>query len=122
MRSITYKIFILIIAFTLSLACPSQNANDGSNQNPINNLDLPTYTLADLQQARTEGKCWMAINGDVYDITDFIPQHPGGNIINDGCGTDATVFFETRPMGSGTPHSTNARLILERYLIGRLVQ
>jgi cytochrome b involved in lipid metabolism len=64
--------------------------------------------------------CWMVIHDKVYDVTDFIEPHPGGHIIEEGCGTDATELFETRPQGSGTPHSTNARNILEKYYIGEL--
>ncbi len=44
--------------------------------------------------------------------------HPGGHAIYEGCGTDATTLFETRPSGTGTPHSANARSILEKYYIG----
>ena len=33
------------------------------------------------------------INDRVYDITDFIGQHPGGAVILTVAGTDATDFF-----------------------------
>ena len=62
--------------------------------------------------------CWMIINGNVYDVTGFIAFHPGGNTILQGCGKDATEFFETRPMGSGTPHSTGARNKADTLKIG----
>jgi cytochrome b involved in lipid metabolism len=36
----------------------------------------------------------MAIRGKVYDVTKFISKHPGGNQILNGCGKDATSYFE----------------------------
>jgi cytochrome b involved in lipid metabolism len=66
-------------------------------------------------------ECWTIIHGKVYDILDFATNsHPGGELIFEACGTDATKLFETRPMGSKTPHSEEARKILEKYYIGDL--
>jgi nitrate reductase (NAD(P)H) len=117
------KIMILSVVFAVLLlaACPS-TVDDGA-ENGSGNIDpnTPTYTLKDLEDARSEGKCWTAINGNIYDITEYIAQHPGGNIINEDCGMDSTDLFETRPMGSGTAHSANARQTLETYYIGKLV-
>lgn len=53
-------------------------------------------------------------------VTEFISSHPGGKAILEGCGTDATELFETRPMGSGTAHSERARTLRENYYIGDL--
>lgn len=64
--------------------------------------------------------CWIVINGEVYDVTGFITSHPGGNAILEGCGKNATTLFETRPMGSGTSHSTRARGLLANYHVGKL--
>jgi len=35
----------------------------------------------------------MALNGIVYDITDYIKKHPGGAVIMDGAGSDGTTLF-----------------------------
>lgn len=64
--------------------------------------------------------CWVVLHGKVYDVTKFVDDHPGGESIYTACGTDGTNLFETRPMGTGTPHSSNARSILEKYYIGDL--
>lgn len=37
--------------------------------------------------------CWTAIDGKVYDITEYIQFHPGGNKILAGAGRDGTVPF-----------------------------
>jgi len=35
----------------------------------------------------------MAVKGIVYDITDYFRIHPGGAVILDGIGTDATELY-----------------------------
>jgi cytochrome b involved in lipid metabolism len=37
-----------------------------------------TYTLSDLKAHNTEKSCWIAVHGKVYDVTDFLEEHPGG--------------------------------------------
>ncbi len=93
--------------------------------------NLKTYTLEEVAQHGPQNpnyenldpkqSCWMVIHDKVYAIPDsFTETHPGGHAIYEGCGTDATILFETRPSGTGTPHSANARSILEKYYIGEL--
>lgn len=78
------------------------------------------FTLDEVAKHNTESDCWLILDNKVYDVTNFIPSHPGGKAIVEGCGKDATRLFETRPMGSGTPHSNRARIIRENYYIGDL--
>lgn len=67
--------------------------------------------------------CWLVVNNNVYNISDFIGAHPGGEKnISNYCGKDATIAFETRPTGSKTPHSDRAREILAKYYIGDLAK
>ena len=68
----------------------------------------------------SENSCWLVLHEKVYDVTAFIPFHPGGSAILQGCGRDATGLFETRPMGSGTAHSSYARETAAKYYAGRL--
>jgi cytochrome b involved in lipid metabolism len=79
-----------------------------------------TYSLEEIATHNSENDCWLLIGGKVYDVSAFIPMHPGGSAILGGCGKDATELFETRPMGSGTPHSQNARERREGYYAGDL--
>lgn len=98
---------------------------------PETNPNVKTYTMAEVRKHGPESwdngdsspLCWMVIRDKVYEIPDnFIETHPGGHVIYEGCGTDATTFFETRPQGSGTPHSANAKSMLEKYYIGDLAK
>ncbi len=81
-----------------------------------------SYTLADIAKHTTPEDCWMAIEGKVYDVSNFGDTHPGGDTIYTGCGIDATELFNTRPMGPGTPHSDEARSFLPNFEIGILAQ
>ncbi|MBX4197739.1 cytochrome b5 domain-containing protein [Candidatus Parcubacteria bacterium] len=81
-----------------------------------------TYPLTEVAKHNKSTDCWLAISGKVYDVTKFIASgmHPGGEAILQGCGKDATTLFETRPMGSGTPHSAQAHAALVNFYIGDL--
>lgn len=84
--------------------------------------ETESYTLAEVAEHATAADCWLVIEGKVYDVTPFVSsgRHPGGAAILQGCGKDATGLFNTRPMGSGTPHSDRARSGLENFFIGDL--
>jgi cytochrome b involved in lipid metabolism len=81
-----------------------------------------TFSIEEVSLHNSETDCWLAIHGKVYDATEFIPSHPGGEALLQGCGQDATELFETRPMGSQTPHSQKARDFLPNFYIGDLTQ
>lgn len=42
--------------------------------------------------------CWTVIDGKVYDITNYVKSHPGGNVILRAAGKDGTALFnKTHP-------------------------
>ena len=84
--------------------------------------ELQTFTSEEVAKHNSKDDCWLILDGKVYDVTKFIPAHPGGKAILEGCGKDATMLFETRPMGSESSHSARARAIRETYYIGDLKQ
>jgi hypothetical protein len=73
------------------------------------------YTAQQVAQHNTAADCWLIISGQVYDVTNFIPIHPGGNAIVPYCGTDATTIFDSIHGTTGTAAS-----LLPPYLIGVL--
>jgi cytochrome b involved in lipid metabolism len=95
-----------------------------TDQTDKNQLPVKLFGLPEISRHATSTDCWFAINGKVYDVTQFIAgsKHPGGAAILAGCGKDATTLFETRPMGSNTPHSETARGFLPNFYIGDLAQ
>lgn len=82
--------------------------------------EVVSYSLDDIAGHASADDCWMIIDGGVYDVTMYIAAEKHGPAIAQGCGKDATEGFETRPMGSGTPHSANARVMMKEYYIGDL--
>ncbi|KAJ3325112.1 hypothetical protein HDV06_004868 [Boothiomyces sp. JEL0866] len=52
------------------------------------------YTLADVAKHSTEKDCWVVVNGQVLDCTNFLADHPGGKkAIMIYAGKDATEEF-----------------------------
>jgi len=70
-------------------------------------------TTSEVANHSSLSDCWMIVSGKVYNVTSYIPSHPGGSgTIAPYCGKDATSAF------SG--HSQNANNILGSYYIGDL--
>ena len=77
------------------------------------------YSLDDVARHSRADGCWMAIDGQVYDVSAYLPQHPTSPaVIEPSCGTDATTAFRTK--NRGRPHSERASAILQQYRIGVL--
>lgn len=70
----------------------------------------------ELQLHNTQFDCWTAYNGKVYDITNYLPYHPGGEAkLMLGAGRDCTQLFTKY-------HAwVNAENILGKCCIGILI-
>ena len=84
------------------------------------------YKVDEVAQHSSEDDCWTTIDGVVYDITPYVPRHPGGDEILRACGTDGSSLFNQRQtengdnVGSGMPHSSRAAGQLAELQIGLL--
>lgn len=77
-------------------------------------------TMEELAKHSTKEDCWLLISGTVYDVSKFIPMHPGKEKILLGCGKDATELFETKA-GSGKTHSEKAReFLMTLAIVGKI--
>ncbi len=111
-----------------------QLSSDGSvpaQEDGVKGQDLQgakDITLIEVQKHNSKTDCWTIITGSVYDITDYIPRHPGGDEILRVCGADGTQLFTSRTtdegekVGSGATHSGNAAAKLNDFFIGNLVE
>ncbi|PVZ98866.1 hypothetical protein BB558_005124 [Smittium angustum] len=65
-----------------------------SGQDLRNVSDLKCYTLEELAKHNTRKDCWMCINGKIYNVTAYLPFHPGGKgELMRGAGKDGTELF-----------------------------
>ena len=104
-------------ALTNSTIQNNANNNTVSNNDTVSETD--GITIEEVAEHNTKSDCWLVIEGNVYDVTKFIPEHPGGDRILQGCGKDATDHF-TGKSTLGRVHSAVARATLKKYIIGEL--
>jgi len=72
-----------------------------------------SFTFAELKELKGKTDLHLLIDGKVYNVAEFIDEHPGGDEVMFGeAGRDATEAFED------VGHSDEAREILEKYLVG----
>lgn len=102
---------------------PTTQSSDTTNTSTQNtSQNVTTYTMTEIAKHSSESNCWLLINNKVYDVTKFIPDHPGGVAqIIPYCGKEATKAFDTQG-GRGRPHSPTADEMLKDYFIGNLSQ
>jgi hypothetical protein len=72
------------------------------------------YTKAQVATHKTAGNCWSIVGTSVYNLTKWIPLHPGGQAqIKAMCGVDATAGFNGQHSGSAS-----AKASIAKYKIG----
>ena len=73
------------------------------------------FKLNEVSSHNRINDCWIVINNRVYDITNFLDEHPGGkNIILKYAGMDATEEFDR------IGHSSISIKYLNKMVIGRI--
>ncbi|KLT41061.1 cytochrome b5 [Cutaneotrichosporon oleaginosum] len=76
-----------------------------------------SYSLEDIKAHKTRKSLWLTLHKKVYDVTQFIDEHPGGDeVLLEEAGRDATEAFED------VGHSDEARDLLKGLQIGTLSQ
>ena len=64
---------------------------------------IETHTLNEVAQHATRDNCWIIVEGQVLDVTQWLEKHPGGaSVLLERAGTDCTAAF-------GYRHSTRRR-------------
>ncbi|KAK2191719.1 hypothetical protein NP493_47g04012 [Ridgeia piscesae] len=72
-------------------------------------------TLAEVKEHTTAEDCWVAVDGKVYDLSDYIDIHPGGNESIEA-EAEATKAYDF------VGHSAYANKMMDQYQIGILVE
>ena len=104
---------------TANVGIAVNKPSDSSSPMATNDSSAKLYTTAQVSEHATSNDCWVIIDNEVFDVTSYLNEHPGGaNRIAPFCGKDATKAFATKG-GDGT-HTSTANTIKEKYRIGRL--
>lgn len=78
-----------------------------------------SYSLAEVARHSAADDCWMAIDGQVYDLSTYLPKHPAKpSVLLSWCGKEASQAYHTK--NKGRPHSSSADQLLPKYRIGAL--
>jgi 4-hydroxysphinganine ceramide fatty acyl 2-hydroxylase len=76
------------------------------------------YTAEDVARHSTAPSCWVTRGGKVYDVSAFLPDHPGGEDLILNYGGKSVEDIMQNP--DQHDHSGSAYDMLEEYVIGRL--
>lgn len=103
-------------------AAPSASAPDDDDEDESSGAPGASGTggisIAEVAQHDDSASCWAAIEGTVYDLTDWITQHPGGpDRILGICGTDASDEFGAQHAGQADPTEQ-----LSEFAVGALAE
>jgi cytochrome b involved in lipid metabolism len=102
-------------------SAPKETINN-SNVPPINNpvtggsdssgqVTEKTFTMAEVSSHNSRQSCYSTVNGGVYDLTNWIDAHPGGEgAILSICGKDGSSAFEDQHGGQRKPEKELASL------------
>lgn len=78
-------------------ACQGCAAQQMSHRKPAPSSEqsAATFSLAEVAKHSTPSDCFVIVRGKVYDVTAWVPQHPGGALIYIQAGKDCTQLFDS---------------------------
>eukprot|EP00879_Flechtneria_rotunda_P018090 GHRR01018965.1.p2 GENE.GHRR01018965.1~~GHRR01018965.1.p2 ORF type:complete len:129 (+),score=32.42 GHRR01018965.1:273-659(+) len=116
---ITAALAALALAFILSRRKSyKQHVQQLQPQKPKRQLVIGTWTREEVSKHKSADDLWLIIKDKnsgqlkVYDVTDYIEEHPGGMAIMYNAGGDATSGFH------GPQHPPTVHELIKDYCIG----
>jgi cytochrome b involved in lipid metabolism len=95
---------------------PTPSTTAKTSPTPTPTVAPTAYTMEEVKKRNTAASCWSVIDGNIYDLTKWIPLHRGGpQAITFLCGKDGTSSFKAQHANQSSPVST-----LSRYLVAPL--
>ncbi len=117
---IAYTSLVAFVSVVLTLVVVNlvQGSPDTSSASAGGSAsDEAVYRLDQVAEHNHAGSCWKVIDGVVYDLTEYLPNHPTEEeVFTRWCGKEATLAWLDK--GNGRPHSPRAAARLENYRIG----
>ncbi|CAH0380974.1 unnamed protein product [Bemisia tabaci] len=75
------------------------------------------FTMEKIKQLASKNRTIFVINNEVYDVSKFLDEHPGGEeVLQEHAGKDASETFED------VGHSSDAREMMVKFKIGELCE
>ena len=71
--------------------------------------------VQEVSKHNVKDDCWIIVDGKVYDVTDYVDDHPGGDSILNNAGNDSTVGVH------GPQHPESVWEVLKLFYIGDVV-
>ena len=116
MKKLCYSAFV---AFWSSIATLLALQAVATDEVPDTQAGGAVISLEELALHNSEADCWMAIEGKVYNLSDYLPKHPTpASMLVPWCGKEATEGMRTK--GYGRDHSPMAWEMLQTYEVGTL--
>lgn len=80
---------------------------------PDSSAGAITLSAGEIQKHSTKNDCWSLIQGKVYNLTNYVQNHPGGQaVITNICGKDGTAAFSNQHGSSAKPNNVLAGLLI----------
>lgn len=124
------KNILVILSILVLSACSSSTSQNEStdiettNSKPIetqdteNQINETELTMTLVESHNSKDSCYTVVDEKVYDITTYIPLHPGGERdIMKICGRDGSSLFNREHGGQQEPEE-----MLASFYIGDLIQ
>ena len=94
--------------------------DSGSNSSSTPKANTPTGTLnlsnSEIKTHNSKSDCWSIVNGNVYNLTSYVQNHPGGaSVIANICGKDGSKAFINQHNSQSKPNN-----VLDSFLLGPL--
>jgi len=115
-RSIILKIKNNAInKITAAFASACEDCGEEEKAAEASFLKLKEYTAEEIAEHNKEESPWLLIHGKVYDVKEFLENHPGGpEILVDKSGKDASEEYDD------IGHTDDATAEMEKFIIGRV--
>lgn len=102
------------VSATQGEALPSSPGASTTSEGSTSTSTESGLSAAEVAKHNTANDCWSVINGNVYDLTGYLPSHPGGqSVIKAICGKDGTKAFAAQHRGQQKP-----KIELDQLLVG----
>ena len=107
-------VVIFICLYLLQSSSSSSSKQGAGAKKQIKQKPVGPFTVDEVANHNKEDDCWIIVDGKVYDVTDYIDEHPGGLSILNNKGGDSSVGVH------GPQHPPSMWDVLALYYIGDL--